>query len=174
MIKRSTVFFSAKSLTALAAAFVLILLSLLPFFDVAERRFLDLAFILRGPEKPHPGIVIVDINDQSLSRFGSWPWPRTYYASVLTILEKYKPRAVFFDILFPEPSTAENDTLFAYTISKAGNIILPFYFPVYEGQMLQKPDGMPLEAFRNKAKALGYANVFPESDGHIQIGRAHV
>lgn len=59
------------------------------------------------PMKPTPEvpIVIIDIDDESIQRFGRWPWPRELTA---TLLEKLwfeaKPRALAIDILLPEPS----------------------------------------------------------------------
>ena len=47
--------------------------------------------------------VIVDIDDQSLNRYGQWPWPRYRVARLLRCIERLNPRSVALDILFPEP-----------------------------------------------------------------------
>ena len=55
---------------------------------------------------PDPRIVIVDIDEASLSRmgadFGQWPWPRDTLATVLDYIEKQQPAAIAWDILFSD------------------------------------------------------------------------
>lgn len=43
---------------------------------------------------------IVDIDDDSLERFGQWPWPRTLLAKLVSRLDKLGAAAVVFDVLF--------------------------------------------------------------------------
>jgi adenylate cyclase len=53
-----------------------------------------------------PRIVVVDIDEASLSRmgqqFGRWPWPRDTLATVLEHIEAQQPAAVVWDILFSD------------------------------------------------------------------------
>lgn len=55
---------------------------------------------------PDPRIVIIDIDEASLARmskeFGRWPWPRDTLAAVLDHVEKQKPSAVVWDIVFSD------------------------------------------------------------------------
>jgi adenylate cyclase len=55
---------------------------------------------------PDPRIVIVDIDEASLARmgkeFGRWPWPRDTLATVLDHIEKQKPAAVVWDVVFSD------------------------------------------------------------------------
>ena len=46
---------------------------------------------------------IVDIDEESLSRLGQWPWPRTKVAELLDKLGAAGVAVVGFDVLFPEP-----------------------------------------------------------------------
>jgi adenylate cyclase len=48
-------------------------------------------------------VVIVDIDENSLSAFGQWPWPRTILADLLTRLYEWQAAAIAFDVIFPEP-----------------------------------------------------------------------
>jgi len=43
---------------------------------------------------------IVDIDDDSLERFGQWPWPRTLLAKLVARLNELGAASVVFDILF--------------------------------------------------------------------------
>ena len=55
-------------------------------------------------EKPHnPKVLIVDIDEASLSRYGQWPWPRHLVARLLNSIRDGKPDSVGVDILFAEP-----------------------------------------------------------------------
>ena len=46
---------------------------------------------------------VVDIDDESLSRIGQWPWPRTVVADLIQRLSMSGAVAVGLDIIFPEP-----------------------------------------------------------------------
>ena len=48
-------------------------------------------------------VAIVDIDEQSLSRLGQWPWPRTEIATLVDHLIAAGAVAVGFDMLFAEP-----------------------------------------------------------------------
>src|SRR5215469_7151290 len=56
------------------------------------------------PREYEPAPVrVVDIDDDSLERFGQWPWPRTLFAELLNRLGELGAAAMAFDILFVEP-----------------------------------------------------------------------
>lgn len=46
---------------------------------------------------------VIDIDDDTLSRIGQWPWPRTLVADLVTRLARAGAAAVALDIVFPEP-----------------------------------------------------------------------
>src|ERR1700704_195606 len=46
---------------------------------------------------------IVNIDEQSLAKFGQWPWPRTLVADLVTNLTRLGAAAIAFDIMFAEP-----------------------------------------------------------------------
>jgi adenylate cyclase len=46
---------------------------------------------------------IVDIDDESLARYGQWPWPRTLLAKLVNRLTELGVASVGFDILFLDP-----------------------------------------------------------------------
>lgn len=54
------------------------------------------------PYEPLP-VRIVDIDDESLSRLGQWPWPRHRLGDIVTRLTGQGAAAIVFDMLFPEP-----------------------------------------------------------------------
>src|SRR5262252_1779719 len=61
-------------------------------------------YIRLKPREYEPAPVrIVDIDDDSLERFGQWPWPRTLLAKLVDRLDELGAAAIAFDILFIDP-----------------------------------------------------------------------
>jgi adenylate cyclase len=46
---------------------------------------------------------VIDIDDDSLERFGQWPWPRTLLAELVSRLDQLGAAAMALDILFVDP-----------------------------------------------------------------------
>jgi adenylate cyclase len=47
-----------------------------------------------------PALIVVDIDRETLARYGSWPWPRSRLAELVDAVSRAKPVAVGLDILF--------------------------------------------------------------------------
>lgn len=56
-----------------------------------------------SPVRP---VVIVDIDEESVSAYGQWPWPRTVLAELLTRLYEMQTVAIAFDVVFAEADRA--------------------------------------------------------------------
>jgi len=54
-------------------------------------------------------VVIVDIDEASLAKFGQWPWPRTRIADMVANLTRLGAAAIGFDIMFAEPDRLNPD-----------------------------------------------------------------
>lgn len=79
----------------------------LRLLNTTEFRLADVLMRRHAEEyKADPGIVIVDIDDASMTAMqeiaGLWAWPREIHADLLEGLAEFKPRAVVFDIAFSE------------------------------------------------------------------------
>ena len=76
-----------------------------PFFVRALRLIAFDGYQRLHPEQYDPNlpIRIVDIDEQSLSKIGQWPWPRTTIANLVLKLASKGAAVVGFDILFAEP-----------------------------------------------------------------------
>lgn len=68
----------------------------LEVFDVYQR----LSPRTYDPANP---VRILDIDSESLARFGQWPWPRTRLAEIVERLNAGGARAIALDIILPEP-----------------------------------------------------------------------
>ena len=69
-------------------------------------------------EKKDTDVVIIDIDEDSLGKFGQFPWSRSVFAKILDQLNISNPKAIGFDIFF-----AEKDKQSPEEIIKSYNLI---------------------------------------------------
>jgi len=63
----------------------------------------DLQGALKAKGASERVVMVVDIDEASLSAIGQWPWSRSTVAKLLENINRYQPPSVGFDIVFPEP-----------------------------------------------------------------------
>jgi CHASE2 domain-containing sensor protein len=78
----------------------------LPYQEWLRTASFDLYQVAAPRERVSEPVLIVDIDEQSLSEYGQWPWPRSLMAQLLDRLWEMKPAAVAFDIIMPEADRA--------------------------------------------------------------------
>lgn len=87
----------------LLAAFVLLrAIDPLPLEELRLKTF-DLYQIIQPRKVTQRPVVIVDIDEKSLAKYGQWPWPRTRVADLVRRLTGAGAAAIAFDIVFAEP-----------------------------------------------------------------------
>lgn len=74
----------------------------LPYQDVLRTYSFDLYQVAQPRDRISAPVLIIDIDEESLQRFGQWPWPRSLLAQMLEKLWEMEPAAVAFDIIMPE------------------------------------------------------------------------
>ncbi len=52
--------------------------------------------------KNESDVIIIDIDEKSLGKFGQFPWSRSVFAKILQNVNQSKPKAIGFDIFFSE------------------------------------------------------------------------
>ena len=62
-------------------------------------------------EKKNSQVVIIDIDEKSLGKFGQFPWNRTVFAKILDKINESNPKAIGFDIFFTEKDKQSPDEL---------------------------------------------------------------
>lgn len=139
-------------LSALLTVFVLIDASLLHIGENMRDKAFDLMVKNRiMVPKPDPDIVIVDINEASLSamagEYGRWPWPRQVLGEFLENIEAQQPKAVVFDILFSDADVynPDSDAYFNEVIAGTDNTFFPMLRLAQESDRLSSitPDMIP-------------------------------
>ncbi|MDX8401634.1 MAG: adenylate/guanylate cyclase domain-containing protein [Mariprofundaceae bacterium] len=74
------------------------------FLEQIELKTLDQRFKLRGQIEPDARVVILAVDDDSITEIGRWPWPRDRIADLIDkVLGEYGAKALGFDIVFSEP-----------------------------------------------------------------------
>jgi CHASE2 domain-containing sensor protein/signal transduction histidine kinase len=123
--------------------------------------------LLLASHTPAPDILIVAIDERSLSELGRWPWSRDTHARLLERLAADKPRAVLLDLFLTEPSVdTRDDERLAQAMEK-----LPVYLPLLHANPLAPVSGNwpgflpPLGLFAERAKGIGHAELTPDIDG---------
>ncbi|MBF0224502.1 MAG: CHASE2 domain-containing protein [Desulfobacterales bacterium] len=129
----------------LSGVLVSLFMSFIAFIDpnvlnILELKLLDWKFNLRGQQAHSNNIVIVNIDDSSISKLGRWPWKRSTFASVIDILDESGVKVIAFDIYFDmdkdKPLDNENVKL-VNSVKNSGKVILPIYFNLNKDESLK-------------------------------------
>ena len=123
------------------------------------------------PTTPSQNIVIVDIDDQSLAKYGKWSeWSRSLHAQAIDNLSQAKAKVIGFDVLFADQSA--NDPGFADAIARAGNVVLPVVgvepMPSNQPEVVYRDFLSPTPVLYDASASIGHANVVPDGDGVIR------
>ncbi len=73
-----------------------------PLEELRLRAF-DLFQVIQPRVATQRPVVIVDIDEESLRKFGQFPWPRTRVADLITRLTQLGAATIAFDVIFAEP-----------------------------------------------------------------------
>ncbi|MBP0619733.1 CHASE2 domain-containing protein [Cupriavidus consociatus] len=112
----------------------------------------------------HPArddIVIVAIDDASITAIGRWPWRRAVLGQLVERIAAGGPRAVGVDVILSERDTRypQDDALLARSLALAGNVVLPVVAEPGIGGMLVR---YPLAGL---GAAVGHINMVVDTDG---------
>lgn len=113
-------------------------------------------------------ILIVAIDEDSLSAIGKWPWSRERHVELFEKLAVSGARAIAFDILLSEPSDPKIDARLADAMSKNLNLFLPIHFviPGTNGASFDLKE--PVSPIKEAAEGLGHVNLAFDKDGMVR------
>jgi len=136
-----------------SSALILLLLSLviqassvfqridLMVFDVGQKLYTT---------APPEDLIIIAIDEVSLSKLGRWPWSRHVHALLLERLSAEQPSAIGFDVIFSEPelTNPQADLALAQAMQANKRVVLPVLLETTRanGQMIETLPMMPLMA----------------------------
>lgn len=165
-----------------------------PFLQQWERELQTLFFELRGPRAAPEDVVILAIDDESLSQaehyqsdpqqypdlapIQQWPWQREAYAIAIERLMAAGAKAVSVDLILSTESAygAEDDERLAAVLREyRDRVTLATLYQnseMRQGDLLQPT--LPLQQFQDAGIHLGNINFLLEADGRIhQQGHAY-
>lgn len=164
------------------------------FFQVAENRSFDYRQSIKVFHKhpiPNKDIVILAIDDASLEKlwdkYGEWPVPRKVYADIINHIEKDKPKAIIFDLLFIKSLKKESasDNALAEAMNGYKNVYTGMNFD-NQPEDLRTPADLPSRLaldIKNKSKInfqkkYGFTNcrtiMTSLLEGNVKVGITNV
>ena len=164
------IFFKRLSLNDYAStAFILLSLTVLFYSTSILSRVDNLLFDIGQKlyySPPPDDIIIVAIDEMSLSKLGRWPWSRSHHAHLIDRLKKEGALVIGLNIVFAEPDLLDlnADKELAHSILLANNVVLPVLLENVRanGQLVEK---LPVAIFANNVVDLGRAHAPLDEDG---------
>lgn len=151
-----------------SAALILLTIALILHATNLLDRVDNLIFDLgqRVIQTPAPNdVVIVAIDQESLSQLGRWPWSRQVHADLLQRLKHENTAAIGMDIIFAEPEYANSgaDKALAESIAESKNVVLPVLLETVRanGQIIET---MPLPTLMQNAADIGRVHAVLDED----------
>ncbi|MBX4936614.1 EAL domain-containing protein [Rhizobium binae] len=121
-----------------------------------------------APRSATGDIVFIAIDKHSLDAVGTWPWPRSIYATLLDKLVASGAKDVFLDVDFSAFSRAGEDELLAAALARSGGGVL---LPVFRQQQMASSSetsvNRPIQPLLQNAWPV-FANVTMDADGIVR------
>jgi len=114
-------------------------------------------------------IVIVAIDEDSLSLLGRWPWSRRVHAALIDRLTTEEAQVIALDLIFAEAdsSDSDGDAELAHSMRRSGRVVLPVLVeqPRLSGQLIER---LPISQLAAAAASLGHVHVELDKDGIVR------
>lgn len=102
---------------------------LMSYSSFFENKFYDYRYNhVIDPNKKNEDVVLINLDDESLQKLGTWPIDRRMWAKMLDNLKSYGAKIVAFDVIFPEEvktcggNSESPDDIFAKSIENFQSI----------------------------------------------------
>lgn len=148
---------------------LVILFYLMGLLERPELILIDLRYQL-SPTVPHPQIALVVIDQPSLKEFAQWPWPRSYYAHIITVLKSGDAKIIALDLDFSTPSEPAEDQKLVEAVHSSGNVILSAFHEdkILHDDLKVRSANLPLPDLSSSAAGIG-SILFPiDPDGAMR------
>ncbi|MBN1106942.1 MAG: adenylate/guanylate cyclase domain-containing protein [Deltaproteobacteria bacterium] len=130
----------------------------------------DTLYYLRGSLDTPLDIVVVAIDEPSFGVIRQqWPWPRGLHARLIEGLFAAGAKIVAFDVIFAEPSTADQDRLLREALERHPNVVLAGDLnTVFEKNYTQVIFVGPHRNVSPPGTPVGFTNLPLDSDGFVR------
>ncbi len=140
------------ALSVLMIWLVLHLMEQLPYQEKLHTLLFDAYQTVAPRPRISAPVVIVDVDEASLQRYGQWPWPRNLLALLLVKIETMNPAAIGLDVIMPEADRSSPCTVARYIPKVADKL-------VREVCSLPSNDALLADALRKGPTVLGIAGL---------------
>lgn len=167
-------------------AFLAALLSLTPWSRGVDDRLYDTVTAFSPAVATPQGVVILEIDERTLSVLGPWPWPRPLLARVSQVLRERGARVQVWDILLPQDTPAGDEL--THALSRPDVVLAQALVtdpsvrtPPADGQRVGQPippggicsQHAPLNGHIGPGQGLqagqvGHINATPDADGRLR------
>jgi CHASE2 domain-containing sensor protein/two-component sensor histidine kinase len=151
--------------TAFILLLLVVLLQLTGILSRVDNLIYDVGQKLHHQSAPSD-VVIVAIDENSLSQLGRWPWPRNIHANLIRSLKAEGASVIGMDIIFSEADNSNKgaDEDLAQAIAEAENVVLPVLLEAtrVNGQVIET---LPLPNLANSAADMGRVHAALDEDG---------
>ncbi|MDQ7969238.1 MAG: CHASE2 domain-containing protein [Oxalicibacterium faecigallinarum] len=129
-------------------------------------RFIYDALIKSAQRPANEQIVIIAIDNPSITALGRWPWKRTVHAELINRLNQSKAKAIGIDIIFSEPEVqSDGDTRLTHAIASNQRVVLPLLIE-HTAQGLQPT--LPIPSLMDAAHNVGHTHFVFDADGMVR------
>ncbi|MBN2119546.1 MAG: adenylate/guanylate cyclase domain-containing protein [Candidatus Omnitrophica bacterium] len=127
-------------------------------FKSLENKAYDSLFYFRPPlEDKGEDAVIVAIDDESMAKVGSWPWPRGRLAELIKRIKQGKPKVIGIDLLLDIPSAEDQELAEAFRVPVV--CVIPVVLNEDRSKGLEDLLFKPLDIFLTDYAKVGVANI---------------
>jgi signal transduction histidine kinase len=146
---------------ALLLFLAIVSFSAIPLVRDSEVRLTDTFFRLAPPPKFPSSVILVRIDDESLQRYGRWPWSRVQLGRLLSNLSASGASVIGLDVLLSEPQSPEADSVLRDALAASQRTVIAGKI----GSFSDGPRWMePLPLFVEAARAVGHAHAALDND----------
>ncbi|TNF46715.1 adenylate/guanylate cyclase domain-containing protein, partial [bacterium] len=168
-----------------------------------ETLLVDYRFKVRNLVRPTEipeDIIVIAVDEKSLTEYGRWPWSRRLQARLIETIMKDGPKVVAVDIIYPEPESPQADGVLADVFSRhRHNLVVALGFGAQEGKKFEgeTPDILwdnsflnvrdlsflhPVDTFRSLtppepiagSAQFGHVYYLPDRDGKVRWEHAAI
>ena len=142
----------------------------LRFVNTLENLSYDFRLQLSLPSQIDKKVIIIDIDEKSLSGIGQWPWERNVLANIVdNLFDYYGINVLGFDILFAEKDNDPADKILSQLANSPVSSNEDFQRIIRENQNLMHRDETLAKTLANRKTVLGI--VFNHQDSNLSKGK---
>lgn len=123
---------------------------------------------------PSDKLIIVEIDNDSQTQLGRWPWDRSLHAQAITALNQAGAKAIAYDVLFLEPGSRQGDRELADAMRSKAPVVLPLLIQSPGLNGAEADILRPVDPIGSAATAQGIVDLSFDDDGiirHMSLSR---